>query len=132
MTFIQCYAPTTNAEEIDNEEFYGLLQQTVDEVLKEDTLLVIGDMNAKVGACETSRSTRRFELGSRNDAGSQLIEFCEANDLMIMNTCIEQLDRRMYTWTTPDGKHKNQIDYVMCSNHWKSTMQSANSLPGAD
>ena len=50
----------------------------------------------------------------------------------------EQIDkrrqhkRRLYTWTSPDGRHQNQIDYILCSQRWRSSIQSAKTIPGAD
>ena len=39
--------------------------------------------------------------------------------------------RRLYTWT-PDGQYQNQIDYILCSQRWRSSIQSAKTRPGAD
>ena len=40
--------------------------------------------------------------------------------------------RRLYTWTSPDGQHLNHIDYILCSQRWRSSIQSAKTRPGAD
>ena len=40
--------------------------------------------------------------------------------------------RRLYTWTSPDGQHRNQVDYILCSQRWRSSIQSAKTRPGAD
>ena len=60
-----------------------------------------------------------------------LIEFCQENT-HIENTCFQQHKRRLYTWTSSDGQHCNQIDYVICSQRWRSSIQSAKTRPGAD
>ena len=44
----------------------------------------------------------------------------------------KQHKRRLYTWTSPDGQHQNQIDYILCSQRWRSSIQSAETRPGAD
>ena len=49
-----------------------------------------------------------------NEAGQRLIEFCQENALVIANTLFQH-KRRLYTWTSPDGQHRNQIDYILCS-----------------
>ena len=36
------------------------------------------------------------------------------------------------TWTSPDGQHRNQIDYILCSQRWRSSIQSIKIRPGAD
>ena len=46
----------------------------------------------------------------RNEAGQRLIEFCQENALVIANTLFQQRERRLYTWTSPDGQHWSQID----------------------
>ena len=57
----------------------------------------------------------KFGLGIQNEAGQRLIEFCQENALVIANTLFQQHKRRLYTWTSPDGQHQNQIDYILCS-----------------
>ena len=60
------------------------------------------------------------------------IEFCQENALVITNTLFQQHKRRLYTWTSPDGQHGNQIDYILCSQRWRSSIQSAKTRQGAD
>ena len=67
-----------------------------------------------------------------NEAGQRLIEFCQENALVIANTLFQQHKRRLYTWTSTDGQHRNQIDYILCSQRWRSSIQSARTRLGAD
>ena len=60
------------------------------------------------------------------------MEFCQENALVIANTLFQQHKRQLYTWTSPDGQYQNQIDYVLCSQKWRSSIQSAKTRPGAD
>ena len=64
--------------------------------------------------------------------GQRLIEFCQENALVIANTLFQQHKRRLYTWTSPDGQLQNQIDYILCSQRWRSYIQSTKIGPGAD
>ena len=48
------------------------------------------------------------------------------------NTLFQQHKRRLYTWTSPDGQHRNQIDYILCSQRWRNSIQSTKTRPGAD
>ena len=41
-------------------------------------------------------------------------------------------EKRLYTWTSPDGQHQNQIRYILCSQRWRSCIQSAKIRPRAD
>ena len=59
-------------------------------------------------------------------------EFCQENTLVIANTLFQQHKRRLYTWTPPDGQHQNQIDYILCSQRWRSSIESAKTRLGAD
>ena len=67
----------------------------------------------------------------QNEAGQRLTEFCQENALVIANTLFQQ-HRRLYTWTLPDGQHQNQTDCILCSQKWRSSIQSAKTRPGAD
>jgi len=87
--------------------------------------------NAKEGSQETPAVTGKFGIGVQNEAGQRLIEFCQENTLVIANTLFQQ-QRRLYTWTSPEGQHQNQIDYILCSQRWRSSIQSAETRSGAD
>ena len=129
---IQVYAPTSNAEEAEVEQFHEDLQDLLELTPKKDVLFIIGDWNAKVGSQETPEVTGKFGLGVRNEARQRIIEFYQENALVIANIIFQQYNRRLYTWTSPDGQHGNQIDYVLCSQRWGSSVQSAKTRPGAD
>ena len=75
---------------------------------------------------------RQIGLGMRNEAGQRLIEFSQDNALLIANTLLQQHKGRLCTWTSPDGQHQNQIDYTLCSQRWRSSIQSTKTRPGAD
>ena len=60
------------------------------------------------------------------------MEFCQENTLVIANTLFQQHKKRLYTWTSPHGQHRNQIDYILCSQRWRSSIQSAKTRMGAD
>jgi len=129
---MQVYAPTRNAEEAEVEWFYKDLQDLLELTPKKDVLFIIWDWNAKVGSQERPGVTGKFGLGVPNDAGKMLIELCQENALVIANTLFQQHKRRLYTWTSPDGQHQNQIDYILCSQRWRSSIQSTKTRPGAD
>ena len=119
---IQVYAPASNAEEPEVERFYEDLQDLLELTPKKDVLFIIGDWNAKVGSQETPGITRKFGLGVQNEAGQRLIVFCQENTVVIANTLYQQHKRRHYTWTSPDGQHRNQIDYILSSQRWRSSI----------
>ena len=132
ITVIQVYVPTSNTEETEVERFYEDLQEPFRTNPQKDVLFIIGDWNAKVGSQETPGVTGKFGLLVWNEPGQRLIEFCQENTLVIANTLLQQHKRRLYTWTSPDAQHKNQIDYTLCSQRWRGSIQSAKTRPGAD
>ena len=132
ITVIQVYAQTSNAEEAEVERFYENLQDLLELTPKTDVLFIIGDWNAKVGSQEIPGVAGRFDLGVQNEAGQRLIEFCQQNALVIANTLFQQHKRRPYTWTSPDGQYQIQIDYILCSQRQRSSIQSAKTRLGAD
>ena len=105
ITVIQAYAPTSNAEEAEVEQFYEDLQDLLELTPKTDVLFITGDWNAKVGSQETPGVIGKFGLGVQNEAGRRLIEFCQENTLIIANTLLQQHKRRLYTWTSANGRH---------------------------
>ena len=88
--------------------------------------------NAKLRSQKLPGVTGTFVLGVQNEAGKRLTEFCQENTLIIANTLFQQQKRRLYTWTSPDGRHQNQIDYILCSQRWRSSIQSAKTRWGAE
>ena len=126
ITVIQVYALTSNAEEAEVERFYEDLQDLLEITPPKNVRFIIEDWNAKVGSQETPGVTSKYVLGVQNETRKRLIEFSQDNALVIANTLFQQHKRRLHTWTTPDGQHQNQIDYILCSQRWRSSIQSKN------
>ena len=93
---IQVYAPTSNAEEAEVEWFYEDLQNHLELTPQKDVLFITGDWNAKVGSQETPGVTGKFGRGVQNEARQRLIEFCQENALVIVNTLFQQHKRRLH------------------------------------
>ena len=98
---------------------------------KKDVFFIVEDWTAKAGSQEIPGVTGKFDLGVQNETGQRL-EFYQENALVIACTLFQQHKRRLYTWTSPDGQHRNQIDYILGSQRWRSSIQSAKTRPGAD
>ena len=105
ITVIQVYAPTSNAEEAEVEQFYEDLQDLLELTPKKDILFMIGGWNAKVGSQETPGVTGKFDPGVQNEVGQRLIEFCQENTLVIANTLFQQHEKPLHMditrWRTP-------------------------------
>ena len=76
--------------------------------------------------------TGKFGLGVQKEVGQRLKEFCQKNALVIANIHFQKHKRRLYTWTSQDGQHWNEIDYFLCSQRWRSSIRTAKTRPGAD
>ena len=87
---IQAYAPTSNAEEAEVEQFYEDLQDRLELTPKKDVLFIIGDWNEKVGSQEIPGVTGKFGLEVQNEAGPQLTEFSQEIALIRVNTLFQQ------------------------------------------
>ena len=129
ITVIQVYAPTTTAEEAELEWFYEELQDLL-ELTPKDVLFIIGDSNFNVGSQEIPGVTDKFGLGVQNEAGQRLTEFCQENALVIYPLPIT-LEMTLYMDITR-WSYQNQTDFILCSQRWRSCIQSAKTRPGAD
>ena len=76
ITVIQVYAPTSNAEEAEGDQFYEELQDLLELTPPKDVLFIIGDWNAKVGSQETHSNTRVWPC-VQNEAGQRLTQYCQ-------------------------------------------------------
>jgi len=135
ITLIQAYGPTTAATDEEMDSFYQDLSQAVKQVPKRDTLLIMGDFNAKVGRREPSTMSSAvglYCLGETNEAGEQIEEFClEHGEMALANTMFKHHPRRLHTWTSPDGNTRNQTDYISIAQRWKTSLTNCRTYPGA-
>ena len=113
IAIIQVYAPDTSYSDADVDAFYVSVQHLINSVSNRDELIVMGDFNAKVGAIDEPGVIGNHSNIKRgnNERGEKLVSFCLQNSLMITNTFFKH--RRQHTWTSPDGKTKNTVDYIM-------------------
>ena len=132
LAIIQAYAPTADHSEEDIEEFYEDLEKACKHVASTDVMVVMGDMNAKIGKGSVDRYVGEFGLGERNDSGDRLLEFCIEKDLFVANTHFQQPARRLYTWKSPGDVYRNQIDYIMVRRRFSNSVKNCRTFPGAD
>lgn len=136
VNLVQIYAPTAQADENCLEDFYGSLANTLESIPNREITIILGDWNAKIGATSADDHIRnvvgKFGLGVRNERGEKLLEMCIERKLSIMNTFFQHHPRRMYTWRSPGDRYRNQIDYIMINNRWKSSICNTKTFPGAD
>ena len=123
LTIIQCYTPTNEAEE-DKGDWYEQLQQAVSRVPQHDMLLIMGDINAKVGDdnSKCGRAMGRHGCGVMNNNGERLVDFC-LNNCVIGGTIFPHKSIHKLTWKSPDGSTFNQIDHILINGKWRRSLQ---------
>ena len=89
-------------------------------------------MECKSRKSKDTWNNRQVCLEVQNEGEQMLTEFCKENTVVIANTLFQQHKRRLYTWTSLDGQYRNQIDYILCSQRWRSSVQWAKTRLGAD
>ena len=119
ITVVSIYAPTFRAPVEEKEMFYSDLQDTLDGVSEQDLLLIVGDLNARVGSTERGGSSVSWPgvrgvhgVGKVNEAGAELLS-CALNELTIMNTHFKKKNIHKFTWQHPGSKQWHCIDYVI-------------------
>ena len=68
-----------------------------------------------MGSQEIPGITGKVGLGVQNEVEQRLTEFLPRERTGIANTLVQQHKRSLYTWTSPDGQHRNQIDYIFAA-----------------
>ena len=121
MTVIQPYAPINDAMDEQKNESYNQLQDTISDYNRNDLLVVMGDLNAKVRNNNTNRREvmRKFGIGIMNDSGERLCDFCSANGFVITGTNFPHKNIHKLTWGSPDGRTVNQIDHVLVNGNMR-------------
>ena len=101
---------------------------------RNDILLTTGDLNAKVGkgTPEEREVLGQHDAGDRNENGERLCEFCEMNGLVITGTIFPHKEIYKATWTSPNGRIKNQIDHTMIAKEYRSSVMDTVVRRGAD
>ncbi|CAH2088608.1 unnamed protein product [Euphydryas editha] len=113
ITIIQCYAPTTAASDDEVELFYNTVNNAL-KMCKQYNIIVMGDFNAKIGQIKQENVIMKCHgYGSKNNRGSRLIQFARENSLSILNTFFKKNVNKRWTWLSPDGKSKNEVDYIL-------------------
>ena len=113
LNIIQAYLPTSSHDDQEVENVY----EDIDNLIansKAHYTVIMGDFNAKVGLEDPAKSCiGPYGLGARNTRGDSLINFAESHQLKIMNTFFKKRLHRRWTWISPNGITRNEIDYIL-------------------
>ena len=135
LTTIMCYAPTNDVDVAVKEKFYDRLQTVInDRHEREMVLILMGDFNAKIGQDNHGYTAvmGRHGMGTMNENGQMLADFCAENNLVIGGSVFPDKDVHKITWVSPDGNTENQIDHICISKKFIRTLLDVSSKRGAD
>ena len=132
ISIIQVYAPTSESDEEEIDKFYDMLDKAKGQCKSQEVVIIMGDLNAKVGSGKYGDVAGKYGLGIRNERGQRWVEWCDANNQVITNTWFEDHPRRRWTWRSPGGNFRNQIDYITINKRFRNAIKYSKSYPGAD
>ena len=119
---VSVYTPTMDSPETNILFFYDELRQLFLNIPDDDKIILLGDLNAKVGRdSQTWKCLVSHGLGKANSNGLQLLQSCNEHDLIIGNTWFRQKNKYKGTWQHP----RSRLCY--CSPAW-----STRSAPGSN
>ena len=126
LTFIQVYAPTSTAKDEEMNAFYRDLTKAIVKAKNSTWYVVAGDLNAKVSERKSNESDimGKFGYGQRNDRGEKLMTFCRSNELFITNSLFKRKSNRKWTWLSPNGITKNEIDFFITHRNNKQCVKN--------
>jgi exonuclease III len=134
LTIVQCYTPTNEATIEEKETFYDLLEATLHQIRQSDIVILMGDLNAKIGNVNLGFKNvmSRHGLGTRNENGHMLIDLCVNCNLVIGGSLFPHKDIHKATWVAPNQRTFNQIDHTAISKKWRRSLLDVHSYRGAD
>lgn len=134
LTFVQVYAPTEQAAEDVKNSFYCQLGQALTGVKRSDIVILMGDLNAKVGSSNQNWESvmGTHGLGTMNENGELFADLCVSYDLVIGGTLFPHRNVHKGTWVSPDGRTVNQIDHIAISKRWRTSLLDVRNQRGAD
>ena len=117
--------------EEEKDKFYDDLRKAYDRVPKHDTVMILGDLNAKIGkekACESVRGKNTpHDISNQN--GEMVYNFAIENNFTVMSTQFQHKTIHNGTWISPDFT-VNQIDHILTNTNKKKTVQNERTLRG--
>jgi exonuclease III len=120
---ISAYAPQIGCEQAEKDAFYNDLHSLLQTIPMEELLFLGGDLNGHVGQTNADFEDCHggYGFGTRNTPGEEILEFCKAQNLIILNTMFIKPPQHLITYYS--GDHKTQIDYHLCKNFMKRRLK---------
>ena len=141
ITVIAVYSPinpTTKQMSVENDKCYKDLHDTLNDVSKKDMIIIMGDLNARVGNDQQQRhqhvarsSVGPFTTDIENENGSRLMDFCEINHIIVSNTFFKHKLVHQTSWMHPRNKIWHMIDCTLVNKKFRSSVEDVRMLTGA-
>lgn len=133
-TLISVYAPTMTNPDENKEAFYQQLDEVIQGVPAEDKLIILGDLNARIGSDDTTWTgiIGQHGIGHENSNGKLLLTLCSQHKLSITNTFFQLKDAHKTTWMHPRSKHWHQIDFIICKQRDLQDFNITRTMRGAE
>ena len=132
ISIIVVYAPTADSADEVIDTFYDSLDKAKSQCKSNDIVIVLGDLNAKVGQGTEGKAVGPHGIGERNERGDRWVQWCEGENMVITNTWFKEHPRRVYTWKSPGDIVRNQIDFIAINSRFKRAVKQSKTYPGAD
>ncbi|VVC46374.1 Endonuclease/exonuclease/phosphatase [Cinara cedri] len=134
LTIISVHAPTEEKTQEEKDDFYDELTNVVDGIPNNRIVVILGDLNAKVGKELIFKPTisHRSLHEVTNNNGLNLIDFATSKGLVIKSTMFSNKKIHKGTLKSPDGNHTNQIDHVLVNDRFKNSITDVKTMRGAD
>ncbi|CAF4625792.1 unnamed protein product, partial [Rotaria sp. Silwood2] len=131
ITIIAVYAPINPSNGVKNDietcdEFYKILQETIDKTHKSDMIMIMGDFNARVGVEQANTAggtVGKHAIDKQNQNGSRLVDFCLFNSFIVTNTFFPHKTVHQGTWMHPKTKQWHMLDYILVNHKFRSSVQ---------
>ncbi|CAF2249578.1 unnamed protein product [Rotaria magnacalcarata] len=111
----------------DADKFYSDLQDTINNVSTNDMLIIMGDLNARVGGNQQQlasiNSVGPFTVDVENENGARLVEWCEINNIVVSNTFFQHKLLHQTSWMHPGNKIWHMIDYTLVNKKFRSSVE---------
>ena len=134
LSIIQVYAPTSAKSEEEMEDFYSDQEDAYKTCGHQDIVIVMGDLNAKVGGEQDplQEIVGNHGLRERNDRGDVWVDWCATHEQVIMNMWFQHHQRHLYTWNSPCDGVRNQIYYITMNKSFRNAITQVKRYSEAD
>lgn len=132
MIVIQVYFPSLNSENNEIVQVYDSLDGLLEITWDGDNVIILDDFNAVVGERLDNQMIGKHGIGTRNNRGEILVNFCKQNNFLVADTMFEVPKRRRYTWIVPGDTNRYQIDCILTNRRFKKQITTSHSFSGAE